>query len=243
MRQKIYIGCSGFSNRDWKGYFYPDDVASKDQLAYYTTIFSTVEINTTFYRIPRITTLENWYNRSREGFGFFVKIPKTITHIKRLLNTKAETTEFCQHISTGLQDKLTGFLFQLPPSYHFSIENLEKVVQTVDPSFLNVVEFRHESWWTAEVMQRLESENIVFCGVSHPTNIHDEFISNHPTHAYYRLHGVPVMFKSEYTETELYNLAREIKKSGRDTYIYFNNTWGTAAIKNALYLKKILAVD
>ncbi|WP_332030898.1 DUF72 domain-containing protein, partial [Kaistella sp.] len=202
--------------------------------------FNPVEINSTFYRRPRPQTLQNWYERTGEDFKFFIKIPKTITHIKRLKDTTAETGDFCNHIHSGIKEKLAGFLFQLPPTFHFSEEHLEKVIETVDPEFLNVVEFRHKSWWNEEVFKTLKEKNIVFSGVSFPKDIPYEFITNSNKFAYYRLHGVPVLFKSEYSEEELMSLADEIKKAKETVFVFFNNTWGTAALKNALFLKKLL---
>ncbi len=240
MKNKIYIGCSGFSNRDWKGFFFPEELPSKEQLNFYATQFNTVEINSTFYRRPRPQTLANWYERTGEDFKFFIKIPKTITHIKRLKETAEETADFCNHLHQGIQEKLAGFLFQMPPSFHYSEEHLEQLIATADSRFLNVVEFRHESWWNDEIFETLKKRNIVFSGVSFPKNIPDDFIINNSKSVYYRLHGVPVLFKSEYSEEELKKLAKEIKKAKQDVFIFFNNTWGTAALKNALYLKKIL---
>lgn len=240
MKSRIYIGCSGFSNRDWKGFFFPEELPPKEQLNFYSTQFNTVEINSTFYRRPRAQTLENWCQRTDEDFKFFIKIPKTITHIKRLKETAAETADFCKHIHHGIQEKLAGFLFQMPPSFHYSEEHLEQLIKTVDSRFLNVVEFRHKSWWTEEIFETLKKKNIVFSGVSFPKDIPDDFIINNSKSVYYRLHGVPVLFKSEYSVEELEKLAKEIKKAKQDVFIFFNNTWGTAALKNALYLKKIL---
>lgn len=240
MKNKAIIGCSGFSERLWKGSFYPEDLPSKDYLSYYSTQLDAVEVNSTFYRKPLLKTLENWYEKTRKDFKFFIKIPKTISHIKKLNDTKTETEEFCAHISAGLKEKLAGFLFQLPPSFHFSEENLSKVMDTVDKNYLNVVEFRHKSWWNEHVMAALETQNIIFSGVSFPKDIPADFVINNGETAYYRLHGVPVLFKSEYSEEEMQHLATEIKSSDRTVYVFFNNSWGTAAVKNALYLKKIL---
>ena len=240
MKSRIYIGCSGFSNRDWKGFFFPEELPPKEQLNFYSTQFNTVEINSTFYRRPWAQTLENWYQRADEDFKFFIKIPKTITHIKRLKETAAETADFCKHIHHGIQEKLAGFLFQMPPSFHYSEEHLEQLIKTVDFRFLNVVEFRHKSWWTEEIFETLKKKNIVFSGVSFPKDIPDDFIINNSKSVYYRLHGVPVLFKSEYSVEELEKLAKEIKKAKQDVFVFFNNTWGIAALKNALYLKKLL---
>ena len=240
MKHKLYIGCSGFTNRDWKGFFFPEELPSKEQLNFYSTQFNSVEINSSFYRRPRLQTLQNWYERTGEDFKFFIKIPKTITHIKRLKATAAETADFCSHVHEGIREKLAGFLFQLPPSFHYSEEHVEQVIETVDSGFLNVVEFRHKSWWNDEILEALKDKNIVFSGVSFPKDLPNDLIINNDKSAYYKLHGVPVLFKSEYSEEELEKLATEIKKARQEVFVFFNNTWGTAALTNALYLKKLL---
>lgn len=244
-KSKTYIGCSGFSERLWKGVFYPEDLPSKDFLAFYSQHLNAVEINSTFYRKPTQKTLQNWVNATPADFKFFIKIPKTISHLQKLVDTHDMTVEFCEHIYTGLQDKLAGFLFQLPPSFKYSEENLQKVLATVDSRFVNVVEFRHVSWWCDEVKQALQSANIVMAGVSillksADNQIPSEVVINHKDTLYYRLHGVPVMFKSEYSEAELTALAEQIKGFDGQKFVFFNNTFGTAGIKNALFLHKFL---
>ncbi|WP_226064773.1 DUF72 domain-containing protein [Kaistella polysaccharea] len=236
---KLYIGCSSFSVGYWKGIFYPENLPSKDYLSYYAAHLKAIEINSTFYRKPTAKTLEKWKESTPDDFKFFIKIPKTITHISRLEDTFEMTANFCKHIADGLQDKLAGFLFQLSPSFKNTPENLEKVVKTVDHRFLNVVEFRHESWWNSEIQNTLKENNIIFCGVSIPKNIPDDFISNNECFAYYRLHGVPEMFKSSYSEEQLQKLANDLENFKGTLFIFFNNTYGTAGIKNALHLQHI----
>ncbi|QDP84024.1 DUF72 domain-containing protein [Chryseobacterium sp. SNU WT5] len=240
MKNKNYVGCSGYSVGFWKEIFYPDQLPSKDYLNFYSRSLNAVEVNSTFYRKPRPSTLKKWVDETNAGFKFFIKIPKTISHLKKLYETSIETSDFCQYIAEHLKNKLAGFLFQLPPSFHYTEENLNKVLDTVDERFLNVVEFRHHSWWTSEIQEILKSKNIVFSGVSIPQDIPDNFIINNDQYCYYRLHGVPQMFKSEYSTNELDALAKHIKNFKGITYIFFNNTFGTAAIKNALSLKKML---
>ena len=237
MKNKTFIGCSGFTERSWKGFFYPDDLPSREYLSYYSKHLNAVEINSTFYRKPTSKTLEKWFSETEEDFQFFIKIPKIITHVKKLVDTEPDMIEFCNHIYSGLKGKLAGFLFQLPPSFQFSEENLEKILQTVNPDYLNVVEFRHNSWWIHEIFEALKTKNIVFSGVSIPREIPDDFIINNDEFAYYRLHGIPQMFKSEYSEKELVDLADKIKNFNGTSYIFFNNTYGTDGIKNALNLK------
>ncbi|WP_312900789.1 DUF72 domain-containing protein [Chryseobacterium taichungense] len=239
-KEKLYIGCSGFYNNDWKGSLYPEDAKSKDFLTLYSQEFNCVEINSTFYRKPTAKTLIKWTEETPEDFRFFIKIPKVVSHEKRMKDCKEEITLFCDHIYSHLQNKLSGFLYQFPPSFKNTPENLNIILNNIDSRFLNVIEFRHESWWTDEIFNTLKEKNIVFSGVSFPGNLPEDVVINHPDILYYRLHGKPVLYKSEYSEDFLKDLAQKIKKAQHKTFIFFNNTWGTSAIKNSLFLKDIL---
>ncbi|KFF19674.1 DUF72 domain-containing protein [Chryseobacterium sp. JM1] len=236
----LYIGCSGFYNNDWKGSLYPENAQSKDFLTLYSGVFNTVEINSTFYRKPTAKTLLKWHDETPDDFKFFIKIPKAISHEKRLKEAKEDISEFCTHIQTHLQEKLSGFLYQFPPSFKKSQENMDLIISSLDFKYVNVIEFRHESWWTDEIFTFLKEHQIIFSGVSFPGNFPEDIIINHPEILYYRLHGKPVLYKSEYSAEFIDALAEKIKHSERKAFIFFNNTWGNAAINNALYLKKIL---
>ncbi|MEE6126575.1 DUF72 domain-containing protein [Chryseobacterium arthrosphaerae] len=240
-KENLYIGCSGFYNNDWKDSLYPENASSKDFLSLYAGVFNTVEINSTFYRKPTGKTLSKWYDETPDQFRFFIKIPKLITHQNRLTESKEEITAFCEHIQTHLKDKLSGFLYQLPPSFKNTPQHQELIIQNLDPNYLNVIEFRHESWWTQEIFDLLKNMGVVFSGVSFPGNLPEDVIINHPEVLYYRLHGKPILYKSEYSTDFLDHLAEKISGPQHTVYIFFNNTWGTSAIKNALYLKKILS--
>ncbi|MCQ9639185.1 DUF72 domain-containing protein [Chryseobacterium sp. WG14] len=239
-KENLYIGCSGFYNNDWKGSLYPENAPSKDFLSLYARAFNAVEINSTFYRIPTAKTLLKWYEDTPDLFRFFIKIPKAITHQKRLTESKEDIVNFCTHIQNSLKDKLSGFLYQFPPSFKNTPENLDLIVNNLDFNFLNVIEFRHESWWQKEIFDFLQNINIVFSGVSFPGNLPEEVMINHPEIIYYRLHGKPVLYKSEYSNDFLDHLAARLKTAKQTAFILFNNTWGTSAIKNAMYLKEIL---
>lgn len=240
-KESIYIGCSGFYNNDWKGSLYPEDTKSKDFLTLYSQQFNCVEINSTFYRKPTAKTLLKWFDETPDDFKFFIKIPKTISHEKRLKDCKDEISEFCKHIKDNLKEKLSGFLYQFPPSFKNTAENLDLIFKNLDFSYLNVIEFRHESWWRKEIFEALKANHIIFSGVSFPGNLPEDFIINHSDIFYYRLHGKPVLYKSEYSESEIKNLSESIIKSGKNGFIFFNNTWGIAAINNAFQLKKYLS--
>ncbi|WFB68125.1 DUF72 domain-containing protein [Chryseobacterium sp. WX] len=239
-KENLYIGCSGFYNNDWKGSLYPENAQSKDFLSLYSKTFNAVEINSTFYRKPTSKTLLKWHAETPDNFRFFIKIPKAITHQNRLENSKDEIVLFCNHIQNSLKDKLSGFLYQLPPSFTNTVENTERIINNIDSRFLNVIEFRHSSWWQKEIFDLLKQHDIVFSGVSFPGNLPEDLIINHPEILYYRLHGKPVLYKSVYSNDFMDALAEKIKNTTQTSFIFFNNTWGTAAIKNSLYLKHIL---
>lgn len=239
-KQNLYIGCSGFYNNDWKGSLYPEDAKSKDFLTLYAREFNCVEINSTFYRKPTAKTLIKWTDETPDHFRFFIKIPKMISHEKRMKECKEEIQAFCEHIHSHLKEKLSGFLYQFPPSFRKSQENIDYIINNIDHQYLNVIEFRHESWWDVKIFSMLKENNIVFSGVSFPGNLPEDVIINHHDILYYRLHGKPVLYKSEYSHEFLENLAEAITKSQHKAFIFFNNTWGTSAIKNAVFLKDIL---
>ncbi len=239
-KESLYIGCSGFYNNDWKGSLYPEDAKSKDFLTLYSQAFNCVEINSTFYRKPTAKTLQKWKDETPEDFRFFIKIPKTISHEKRLENCREEISEFCGHIQSHLNGKLSGFLYQFPPSFKNTPENIDLILNNLDFGYLNVIEFRHESWWREEIFELLKENKVIFSGVSFPGNLPEDVIVSHADILYYRLHGKPVLYKSEYSEEFIKNLAEKIRNFQYKSFIFFNNTWGTAAIKNSLYLKELL---
>ena len=206
----------------------------------YSQQFNSVEINSTFYRKPLAKTLIKWFDETPDDFKFFIKIPKTISHEKPMENCKEEIAEFCHHIQTYLKEKLAGFLYQFPPSFKNSEENLNRILENIEVDYLNVIEFRHESWWSEEIFKILEENKIIFSGVSFPGKLSEEVIINSKKILYYRLHGKPVLYKSEYSEDFLNNLAEKIKNSDKKSFIFFNNTWGTSAIKNGKYFQEKL---
>ncbi|RZJ69227.1 DUF72 domain-containing protein [Flavobacterium sp.] len=232
---KINLGCSSFYNAKWKGVFYPETMAGKDWFAFYCEHFGTFEINATFYKMPTLRVMKNWYDRSPDAFLYSVKAPKSVTHVKRFEDCKQDIDAFYEVCRDGLREKLSCVLFQFPPSFSYSEERLQNILQNLDYGFNNVVEFRHASWWREDVQKLLSDKNVIFCSVSHP-NLPSEIISQNGSF-YLRLHGVPKMFYSEYPETYLKELADATKN--RNGFVYFNNTADTGGILNALRFKEL----
>ncbi len=237
---KWYIGCSGFHYKEWKEVFYPKGLPQTKWFEHYCKHFNTIELNTTFYRFPRPEALQGWYNRSPEDFKFSVKAPRLITHYKHFIDCENMLGDFYGAVYEGLTDKLGCVLFQLPSRLLYSGELLERITKILDPSFDNVIEFRNESWWNKKVYNELKKHKITFCGISHP-QLQDDVVKN-TSILYYRFHGVPVLYKSQYPKEFIEQITNEIKASGisREAYIYFNNTWGTGAINNGRQMPKFI---
>lgn len=150
------------------------------------------------------------------------------------------TNDLYNTLKLGLKEKLGSVLFQLPPQLQYSDEALEKIISNINPEFTNVVEFRHPSWWKKKIYKQLQQNNIIFCGHSYPKLPEDVVVNNKV--AYYRFHGVPVLYKSSYSNKFLKEVTEALQASKSKTnFIYFNNTWGTSAINNALFIQKLIS--
>jgi len=237
---KCFIGCSGFYYREWKGFFYPEKLPQRKWFEFYCEHFNTLELNVTFYRFPQVNFLKAWYDKSPDDFLFSVKAPRLITHYKQFSETESLLSDFYGTVREGLQNKLGAILFQLPPKFDYARDKLQRIIESMDTSFNNVVEFRNASWWNEEVFSIFRKNNISFCSIS-ISNLPDEVIAGQKN-MYYRFHGVPLLYKSSYSQEYLKKIADNIfaDKKIKQAYIYFNNTASMAAIENAKFLKDYL---
>jgi uncharacterized protein YecE (DUF72 family) len=234
------IGCSGFHYIEWKQVFYPDGLPQRRWFEYYTSQFNTLELNTTFYRFPKVPFLQTWFDQSPDDFTFSAKVPRAITHFKKFIDTERMLSDFYASLREGLKHKLACVLFQLPSVTKYSEERLARIIESMDHSFTNAIEFRDVSWWNETVFRELRKHNIIFCGISHPTLPADVIQTSDIL--YYRFHGIPVLYKSQYRKPVILNTADEVLKYKqlKKAFIYFNNTWGIGAIRNGSQLKKYL---
>lgn len=234
------IGCSGFYYKEWKDFFYPKGLAQKDWFKFYCENFNTIEINSSFYKMPTEKSLAKWYNDSPVDFSFTMKAPRLITHYKKLKDCTHDLAEFHQIIETGLKEKLACVLFQFPPSFSFTEDRLAQLIELLHNTSQNVVEFRHLSWWNETVFEQLAASDIIFAGQSYPSNLPDEVIQTSSS-IYYRFHGKPVLYKSEYDIAVIEDFKKQVPTHAKQAFVYFNNTWGTGAITNAKQLISSLA--
>ncbi|NVM29478.1 MAG: DUF72 domain-containing protein [Candidatus Helarchaeota archaeon] len=252
----IRLGCSGWSYEDWKTVFYKTGITSKGMLPFYSKIFNTVEINSTFYRLPSVPQVaQSWVKRTPDDFVFAVKFPKQFTHVKktRLQVCEEDLEPFFSIVVEPLArgNKLGPILIQFPFSFTEDYELLETFFTCLPTKFPYTVEFRHPSWLEAQkkTMDLLSKYNIAYCAVSEKilppiTPITSNF-------AYIRWHGLNkpkdqkyLIYDYSYTEDQLLewvpivqSLADEVKVFG-----YFNNHPNGQAPANCNQIKKMLGL-
>lgn len=169
-----------------------------------------------------------------------MKAPQLITHYKQFHSVGQLLGDFYGTTAQGLLDKLGPVLFQLPPRLAYDAERLARILDCLDPAFVNVLEFRHPSWWREEVCAELRQRGVVFCGQSHPL-LPAAIVATAPT-LYYRFHGVPDLYASLYPLDFLQRAAAAVAAApGADqAYVYFNNDIGGSAISNAQEMRTLL---
>ena len=236
---QFFIGCSGWFYWKWRGTFYPADLPTADWFKYYASRFDTVEINASFYSWPTRAGVKAWLRSAgRRRFVYTVKVCELITHVKRFVRTKTLVQDFGV-VADLLQDRMGCFLYQMPPSYHYSPARLKAILAQLDHSRRNVVEFRHASWWTEKVYSAFRESGTIFCSCSAP-RLPDELIKT-ADDIYIRFHGKQRWYRHDYTRSELTEWRDRILASGaKRVWIYFNNDFGAYAPKNARTLRSLL---
>jgi uncharacterized protein YecE (DUF72 family) len=158
----IWIGTSGYNYPEWKGSFYPDNLAAAKMLPYYASRLDTVEINYTFYRLPNEATVAKWAAATPEHFRFTLKAPKRITHDRRLRDCASLLQSFCS-VAATLGPKLGVLLFQLGPTFKRDLDVFDAFLADLPPGARAAFEFRHASWFDEEVYRRLRARNLALC--------------------------------------------------------------------------------
>jgi uncharacterized protein YecE (DUF72 family) len=159
---QTFVGTSGYSYPAWKGSFYPKDMKSDGMLSYYAERFSAVEINNTFYRMPKKDMLEKWPAQVSPGFSFILKASQVITHMRRLKDVSSQVTYFLDTAAV-LGPQLGPVLFQLHPTMKKDVARLTDFLAVVPEHTCAVLEFRHQSWFDDEVYDALRAHNAALC--------------------------------------------------------------------------------
>jgi uncharacterized protein YecE (DUF72 family) len=237
---QLFVGCSGWYYWHWRGGFYPHDLPGGQWFPHYATHFRTVELNAPFYSWPTVATVRSWLRQAgRRRFVYTVKVCELITHVKRFAGTRELVRDF------GLIADLLGprrmgcFLFQLPPSFHYTPARLKRILGQLDPARRNVVEFRHRSWWNERVYASFREAGAIFCSCSGP-RLPDELVRT-ADDVYVRFHGTKRWYRHDYSREELATWVTRIRASGaKRVWAYFNNDREGYAIKNARELMRQL---
>lgn len=218
LRAAVYwIGTSGYDYPEWRGSFYPEELAAAKRLPFYASQFATVEINYTFYHLPSAKTLAGWAAQTPGHFRFTLKAPKRITHIARLRGCAELIETFCALAST-LHERLGVLLFQLPPFFKKDVAVLDEFLATLPAGTRAAVEFRHPSWLDDEVYARLASHDVALC-VSDTEKLRTPVVAT-ASFAYFRLRD------SGYSPEALAGWADAIRvaaRSGGDAFAYFKH--------------------
>lgn len=155
----VRAGTSGFSYPEWKGSFYPEELPSDEMLGHYAGHFGTVEINNTYYRMPKASVLESWAEQVPEGFRFVLKANRRITHFKKLKGSAVDDMEYFWSQAVTLGDRMGPVLVQLPGNFHKNVERLTAFLAALPDGVRPAFEFRHESWWDDDVHEALRARN------------------------------------------------------------------------------------
>jgi len=239
-RSPTHIGTSGFYYDHWIGSFYPAALPRAAWLPHYASLFKSVELNTTFYHLPKKSSLLHWMEETPEDFVFSLKAYRQITHYKKLHGVKEELLRFI-HLIKPLKAKLGAILFQLPPSLKLDMPLLEEFLSQLPRGYRYAMEYRHDSWLDDAVFDLMRLHNTALC-IDDFAQRQTPFIAT-ADFVYIRRHGIGGRYAGSYSPEELQDLAEKIDtftKQDKRVFCYFNNDFEAAACDNALELTQLL---
>lgn len=239
---RIFVGTSGWHYDHWKGPFYPQDISTEAMLDFYRRHFATVEINNSFYQLPKPETLRHWRTHTPKDFVFAFKASRYITHMKKLKDP-AESLRKLFAVAEVLGAKLGPILFQLPPRWGANPDRLERFVEALPDGHRYTFEFRDPSWFDERIYAILAARNAAFCqyeleGRLSPKKITADFV-------YIRLHGpAEQAYQGSYDAQTLSGWAGALtawQRQGKTIFCYFDNDQAGYAAQNALRLQEMVA--
>jgi len=212
----LRIGTSGYSYKEWKGVFYPEDLKASEMLSYYAERLGTVEINNTFYRLPTRKLLEGWASQVPDGFRFVLKVSQKITHFKRLMGAEEETG-YLVDSARVLGPKLGAFLVQIPPNFARDDDRLAKFLALLPAEMRAALEVRNPSWMDPQVFAILEKHGVALVASQTDEEPEPAIVRTAPW-GYLRLR------KTSYQPGELTDWSRRIADMGwGDAFVFFKH--------------------
>jgi uncharacterized protein YecE (DUF72 family) len=240
-RWPVHVGCSGWSYQDWRGRLYPEGLPTSRWLERYAEEFSTVEVNSTFYRLASPKGVERWLEQTPPGFLFALKISRYITHIKRLKEIEQALERFRERLQPIIGDPREGpYLWQLPANFKRDDEVLAGALDVLPPG-RHCFEFRHPSWFAEDVYELLRSRGVALVIGDHPERPFQPYELT-ADWTFVRFHYGARGRNGNYSERELETWARRIRQWRRrvEVFAYFNNDWNGYAVANAAWLRDAL---
>ena len=213
--QRLVAGASGYSFKEWKGNFYPEKMKPEEMLAWYSARLPTVEINNTFYQMPKVPVLENWAKTTPENFRFSIKASRRITHLARLKPTATDSVNFLYTTLAALGEKRGPVLFQLPPMLKIDLPRLTEFLRVLPDGHCAAFEFRNDSWFTDDVYAALKEAGAALCISEREENEPPPLVET-ASWGYVRLR------LETYSDDELRQWAAKIAAtSWSEVYVYF----------------------
>ena len=229
---RVLVGTSGFSYKEWKGSFYPEDLPADGMLRHYAGRLSAVEINNTFYRMPKADVLARWAEQVPDGFRFALKASQQITHRKRLKEA-ADPVAYFFKVAVTLGDRMGPVLFQLPPNLKKDLPRLTDFLAILPPASRCAFEFRHESWFEEDVFDALRGRASALC-VAEDEELSTPFVAT-TDWGYLRLR------RQDYVEEDLRDRAGKLlSQPWSEAYVFFKHEEGGRGPKLAEDLTRIL---
>lgn len=212
----LYVGTSGYSYPKWKGSFYPAKLPAKQMLRFYGERFRAVEINSTYYALPKPSALEAWAGEVPTGFRFVLKAPQRITHIQRLRESGEAVASFLE-VAGVLKERLGPLLFGLPPNFKKDVPRLRAFLSLLPVGGRVAFEFRHPSWFDDEVFGLLREHQVVLCVADADDDLEVPFVAT-AGWGYLRLR------RADYDDTTLTTWAKRVQDQGwRETFVFFKH--------------------
>jgi uncharacterized protein YecE (DUF72 family) len=240
---RTHVGCSGWQYKHWRGDFYPSALPVSRWFEHYASVFDTVEINNSFYRLPEAATFAAWASRAPRGFVFAVKASRFLTHMKKLKDPEEPLDRFFTR-ARALGRHLGPVLYQLPPGWKCDLARLEQFLQTLPTGVRHVLEFREPTWYSLDVYALMERHGVAICLHDMPASATGRLRLGR--FVYVRFHGASGRYDGSYPRGRLHDWAAWLAgqaAAGADVYAYFNNDVGGHAPRDAVTLRELLHAE